>query len=377
MWLIAGGTVVTGFGRSGWPPVSFADPQDPFHGGKQLSDVDFVGELPIEMNTVMGTELDGRLYTDLSTLTPEHPITPTKDFYLRTRASKLLESNKPWTIRLAGLVREPANFSSARLRALGKPMGVHFMECAGNTRDFHFGLMSAASWTGVPMSDVLNTVDMKPQATHVLVSGFDRYQTESSSSVPGASWIFKLDQVGSSRMFLATQMNDEPLPKDHGAPVRLVVPGWYACTCIKWVNEITLVAEDAAATSQMREYAARTDQQGLPKFARDYRAAAMQYAAMPIRIERWLVGGTIQYRVVGILWGGSQPVERLEIRFNPEEDFVPVDHLDPSGEDSWSFWTHAWTPQKRGTYLIRLRVKDPVVPTKRLDAGYYLRAVEI
>src|SRR5437879_6016410 len=104
MSLIAGMTIVSAFGRSWWPTVAFAETRDPFHRGRKIGDIDFVGEFPFEMNAVVGTELDGRLCTDLSTLTHENPITPTKDFYIRTRVSRLLEDNpRAWTMRFAGL----------------------------------------------------------------------------------------------------------------------------------------------------------------------------------------------------------------------------------------------------------------------------------
>jgi len=377
MSLIAGATAVTGFDGPWWPPVAFADAQEPFHGGKEIGEVPFVGEYPFEMNTVIGIELDGRLYTDLSTLTPENPIIPINNFYIRTCASKLLEDDKPWIIRVGGPAREGASLSPARLTAMEKPMGIHLMECAGNQRACHFGLMSAASWTGVGLTDILDTLRIGPGSTYVLVSGFDRYQTESVTSIPGASWIFKLEKLRAAGAFLATRMNGEPLSRDHGAPVRLVVPGWYGCACIKWVNEIARVPDDAPATLQMKEYAKRTGQQGIPDLARDYLPAAIDYAATPIRVVRWSVGGAIKYRIVGLLWGGSVPVKTLEIRFHPEDGYVPVDQLEPPGQNSWRFWTHAWAPPKEGKYLIRLRVKDPVVQAKRLESGYHVRAVVI
>ena len=111
--------------------------------------------------------------------------------------------------------------------------------------------------------------------------------------------------------------------------------------------------------------------------ARDYRPAIIDQAAMPIRVEKWLVRGNIKYRVVGILWGGSRLVKALEIRFNPEEDYVPVDDFSQTTNDPWGFWTHAWRPKTVGTYMIRLRVTDPIVETKRLDSGYYVRSVEV
>ena len=231
------------------------------------------------------------------------------------------------------------------------------------------------------VSEILDSVKIEKAASHVLISGFDRYPIASSSSSPGASWIFTVDELNSSKAFFATEMNGLSLTKDHGAPVRLVVPGWYGCTCIKWVDEITLLGEDAATTSQMREFASRTMQQGVPELARDYRPAVIEQAAMPIRVEKWLVDRKIKYRVqwhrMGWFPAGEWPGDTVQFRFNPGEDFVPVDDFKQTANDPWSFWTHPWTPTKPGIYFIQLRVKDSSVPSRRLDAGYYVRSVEV
>jgi DMSO/TMAO reductase YedYZ molybdopterin-dependent catalytic subunit len=375
--VIAGGSLLLGFGKFSRLEPFARENKDSFQGGKQLGVLDFVGESRAPLDTVLGTELDGRLFEDLSNLTPENPVTPIEKFYIRTRASELLENEKAWRISIGGLAEKSVNFTLEDLRAMVKPAGTHLMECAGNARSTRFGLLSAADWAGAPVSEVLGLVRPKSQATRAMISGFDRYSTKSSTSIPGADWVFTLDELKSSKAFLATEMDGEPLTKDHGAPVRLVVPGWYGCTCIKWVNGITLVDDEVEATSQMQEYAGRTHQRGVLRLARDYQPASIDQSAMPIKVEKWLVGGRIKYRVVGILWGGSRPVNVLEIRFNPEEDYVPVDSFRQTANDPWSFWTHAWTPKTAGTYMIRLRVKDPSVTTKRLDSGYYVRSVEI
>jgi DMSO/TMAO reductase YedYZ molybdopterin-dependent catalytic subunit len=277
---------------------------------------------------------------------------------------------------LGGLVQEPVKLTLDDLQKAAKPMGLHLMECSGNARATRFALLSVADWTGVPLSDLL-AARIKPKTNRVMVSGFDQYPTKSVTSVPGADWIFTLEQLNSTKAFLATQMNTRPLTRDHGAPVRLLVPGWYGCACIKWVNAISFVNDDAEATSQMQEFAARTHQQGVPKFAREYRPAIIDQAAMPIRVEKWLMKDGIKYRVIGILWGGSRPIKVLEIRFNPEEDYVRVDTFSQTTNDPWSFWSHVWTPKSPGTYLIRLRVTDPVAQTRRLDSGHYVRSVEV
>lgn len=375
--LISGGALLVGLDKIASSRFLQSSTNDSFGNGKKLGTIPFTQEVGVPMETTFGAELDGRLYTDLSTLTPQNRVTATEKFFLRTRASQILDLHKPWSVNLGGLVEEPFDLSAADLMKMAKPRGAHLMECAGNIRSVHFGMMSVGDWAGAPCSELLESAKPKPEATRVLISGFDKYATKSASSVPGASWIFTREELKASQAFLATEMNGSPLTKDHGAPVRLVIPGWYGCACIKWVNEITFTDDAAAATSQMQEYAARTMQTGVPQLAREYQPAMVAAAAMPIRIEQWLVEGKIRYRVVGIMWGGTRPVKSLQIRFNPEEDYVAVDSLEKRANDSWSFWTHVWTPKRPGSYMIRLRVNDPGVVARRLDVGYYMRTVEI
>lgn len=345
--------------------------------GVRLGLVPFSDEASVPMDQPLGAELDGRLFTDLSSLTPENAETPTRCFYVRTRASKLLDTARPWSIQVKGAAGKTSPIPVGQLRKMVTPMGLHLMECAGNFRGAHFGMVSVANWRGASLLELLEMTKPSARATRVLISGFDQYAAESRSSVPGASWIFTPEQLKNAGAFLATEMNGEALTLDHGAPVRLVVPGWYGCACIKWVNEIAFVSDDAPATSQMQEYAGRTMQVNVPALAREYEPALIDYAAIPIRVEKWAVNGKTEFHVMGIQWGGSHPIEGLEIQFNPEEAFAPVKNFRISPDGGWNFWTHMWTPQKPGRYLIRLRVTGEHVTARRLDAGYYARSVEI
>jgi Oxidoreductase molybdopterin binding domain len=338
--------------------------------------VPFINEGDVPMNVVVGSELDGRLFSDLSTLTSDDVVTPIPEFYIRTRASQLNHVGS-FSIIQTSKRANSSKSSFTDLAHLVKPQGKHLMECAGNSRERRFGLMSVADWSGISMSDVLDGSHLIDQTKRVLISGFDSYASPSVSSIPGASWIFTQEQLRNSAAFLATSMNGQPLTPDHGAPVRLFVPGWYGCACIKWVNEISEIDDTAQTTSQMREYAERTQQNGIPERARDYEPASVDPAAMPIRIEKWRLGDRFQYRVFGILWGGPETVSLLKIKFNPELSYFPVEHLAGARGDSWRFWTHSWAPQKRGTYQIQLSVADPHVITRRLNSGYYTRSVEI
>jgi DMSO/TMAO reductase YedYZ molybdopterin-dependent catalytic subunit len=249
------------------------------------------------------------------------------------------------------------------------------MECAGNSDPTNFGLMSVAAWTGFSMPAVIEQLGVERSGWRVRVSGEDP-AGRSVTSVPGASWIFSREQL--ERAVLAVQMNDAPLPIDHGGSARLVVPGWYGCACIKWVNRIELVADDAPATSQMREFAARTHQEPGATLARDFAPAVIDTAAMPVRVEKWSVGGRVEYRIAGIIWGGSKPTNALSIRFKSGQPWVRVDDCPlPASTLTWSIWSHTWRPDGPGRYQIVLCVDDPTIRTRRLDIFFYVREIQI
>jgi len=352
---------------------------DPFVVGQRLGTVPFVGEGMAPLETPLGSGLDGRLYTDLSTLGPETLVTDTARFYVRTSYPDLLHPTTPWTIAVSGLVDRPREVTLDEIAQGARSLGTHLMECSGNGAFAHFGMLSAAAWTGVPMTEVLDLVGPSSPSAPVLVSGFDEHSQPSEKSTPGASWIFTRDELEQFGAFLATGMNGAPLTKDHGAPVRLVVPRWYGCTCIKWVNEIVFVDDSVPATSQMKEFASRTHQDGVPGLARDYRPASMDQAAMPVRVERWrTAGGGLLHRIVGVMWGGYAFTDALEIRANPDLPWMPVEVCPPQAtNETWTLWSHAWSPAAPGAYAIQLRIADPTIPTRRLDQGFYVRTVEV
>ena len=351
---------------------------DPFEGGQFIDSVSFVGEGNSPMDTAFNSGLDGRLYTDLSTLDENNLITPNENFYIRTRYPDRLDPNRAWNVRVHGLVGSEVNFSLAQIQAMVRPMGPVLLECSGNGDFAKFGMLSTAEWTGVPVTEVLAQVNILPSATRVLITGFDDHSQPSSRSTAGAAWVFTFDELSQFGGFFATEMNGVPLPRDHGRPLRLIMPRWFGCTCIKWVEDVELVDNDVRATSQMTEFASRTHQTRAHAFARDYRSASMQQAAMPIRIEQWRVNGDITYRVVGIMWGGNRPTSDLQVRFGRTGAYQDVTVCpDQTMNNAWTLWSHQWTPASAGTYEIHCRIDDNSVPTNRLDSGFYDRTVTI
>lgn len=362
------------------------DARTPGEGGEGefLGELPFVGEGEVPFGELVGEGLDGRLYTDLARLEPNSLAVPNPLFYVRTRYPDQLVAPATWKVAVGGLVAAPSEVALPELEAMARPMGGVLLECSGNTRRGRFGLMSAADWEGVFLAEVLERLAKKGRgpsegASAVLVSGFDGHSKPSAGghSVPGASWVFRLSELEETGAFLATRMNGELLPPDHGSPLRLVVPGWYGCTCIKWVNGIALVGDDEPATAHMKEFASRTHQAGVPELARDFAPAAIDPAAMPVRAERWRTGGEARVRVVGIAWGRFPPLGSLEIRLG-DGSFERVARTEvASPEGTWSLWSHVFSRPAPGRQALRLRFAAPGLRTRRLDAGHYDREVEV
>jgi DMSO/TMAO reductase YedYZ molybdopterin-dependent catalytic subunit len=353
---------------------------DPFARGRLLGTLPLsgLGAVDHPLERLLGRGLDARLATDLSTLTEDSLVIPNERFFVRSETPAAVAERRPWTIRVGGLVRRPQDLPLESLAPLVAPRGSHLIECAGNNNPANFGLMSAATWGGVALEAVLERTEPLPGATHVLVSGLDPEPGRSRSSVPGASWIFARTYIERWRPFLATEMNGVPLPALHGAPVRLVVPRWFGCASIKWVDEIRLVDGAMQATPHMKEFARRTQQDGIPERAADFKPAVIDQAAMPVRVEKWQIDGKLGYRVVGVMWGGERPTDALQIGFGRDEVYAPVSVCPkPTGNDTWSLWSYEWRPPSAGRYTIVLKVSDPTIVTRRLDLYYYIREVRV
>lgn len=342
--------------------------------GAQKDVLPFVNEGNTQLNTLLDQGLKGRLVLDLSSLEKSRLITLNDSFFIRTRFPAKLRNGDEWSIRITGLKGKAMEVSVSALRAAEVPMGVHLLECSGNSAYRNFGLMSAANWSGVSLKQLFTQNGVSPATGWLNIKGFDKHIGDTAGSMPGASWIFPYDSLINGNAFLATGMNGQILSKDHGWPIRLIMPGWYGCANIKWVEEIRFVGEDEPPTSQMQEYAGRTHQKGNIQVVRNFSPAEVDLTAMPIRVERWRGSGTTKYRITGLQWGQGQPSRKLKIRDNPDRPFKHVDNY-LAGNAGWSLWSHQWKPEKEGKYTFQLMVDDPTVRTRRLDLGYYNRSV--
>lgn len=342
----------------------------------------FEDEGAAPMHFLVGEGKEGRRFTDLSALNPGDVAVSRDRFFVRTRAPAGLSTLDPWVLRVYGLGDQPLLIPLADLSPSAKPQGVICMECAGNDPGGRFGLLSSARWDGISWKDILSRIrretSIPDSAAHVLFRGADGGDDGGygeSAADQSASWIFRLQDLESA--FLATGLDGAPLSPDHGSPARLLVPGWYGCACIKWVKEITFLGEDATASLHMRDYAGRTHQAGIPDLAKDFRPARMGLSALPVRIEKSRDAGGIQWRLLGLTWGGDAAGEDVQIQTG-DMAWKDVDVLARRETAfGWTWWSYSWRPPQPGIYTVTLRPKDPVTRSIRLRDGYYARDCRI
>ena len=142
-----------------------------------------------------------------------------------------------WRLQVMGLVENPVALTLDQFKALPQQDFVSDIHCvtSWSRYDNH--------WQGVSSRQILELVRPKPEARHVIFHSYDGYTTN-----------VKLDVFAEPDVLLAYSWEGKPLPREHGGPVRVVVPHWYFWKSAKWVNRIEFLAEDRPGFWEVRGY---------------------------------------------------------------------------------------------------------------------------
>ncbi len=196
-----------------------------------------------------------------------YDVTPVGLHYLLTHYDIPAADPDTWALEVGGAVGRPASLSLADLRALPAVTRTVTMECAGNGRalmaprppsqPWVLEAVGTGSWTGVPLADLLERAGVGADAVEVLFTGADR-GVENDVEQAYQRSLTVADALGVEAL-VAYDLNGAPLPPQHGAPLRLVVPGWYGMTNVKWLRSITLVTEPFDGYQQAWAYRLRQD----------------------------------------------------------------------------------------------------------------------
>jgi DMSO/TMAO reductase YedYZ molybdopterin-dependent catalytic subunit len=279
-----------------------------------------------------------------------YDITPIGMHYLLIHFDIPVGDAETWALEVGGSVARPLTLSIADLRARPAITMPVTMECAGNGRarmeprplsqPWLDEAIGTATWTGTPLGPILEEAGLAADAVEIVFRGADHgeqggveHDYERSLSVADAS----ADDV-----ILAYELNGQPLPPQHGFPVRLLVPGWYGMTSVKWLRSITAVAEPFEGF-QMWAYRLRqhADEQGIP-VTRMMPRALMIPPGFPDFFTRARTVDAGSVTVEGRAWSGWGAVTLVEVSEDGGASWTEAVLSEPVGAHAWRGWTHRW-----------------------------------
>ena len=192
------------------------------------------------------------------------PVTPAPSFYVRSNFAVPDLDAAAFRLRVEGAVKTPFELSLDELKTLGARTISTVMECAGNNRlqlaplpsgePWHAGAVSAGEWTGVPLRPLLERAGLQSGVMEILFEGADHGKPKDGpGDIPFARSL-PLEKALHDDTLLVYDLNGAPLPRDHGAPLRLVVPQWYGMASVKWLSRIEAITEPFTGYYQKNRY---------------------------------------------------------------------------------------------------------------------------
>jgi DMSO/TMAO reductase YedYZ molybdopterin-dependent catalytic subunit len=294
----------------------------------------------------MGTfSYDGRQYggPKVQKITP---IRPDDEFY---QVSKNLidpdVARDSWRLDIVGRVENPRVYSFADIAAMPAVEQETTLLCI--SYGVGSGLCSNAIWKGVPLPTLLAQVKPKPNVTTVLFRAADGYYET-----------FRFAKAMEPTTLVAYEMNGEPLPRRHGFPLRLIVPGLYGEKNPKWLTRIELL-DEADGRLHRRHGCGFYKEQGWGRQG-DAIPTHSRFDAPQVRGDHFeapfQVGKPIELR--GMAFGGDRGISKVEVSSDDGETWDEAEITKPGTKLSWSLWSYQWTPEDEGETAMVVRATD-------------------
>jgi DMSO/TMAO reductase YedYZ molybdopterin-dependent catalytic subunit len=304
-----------------------------------------------------------------------YDVTPVGMHYLLIHFDVPATEAGTWTVQIGGLVARPRSLTMADLRARPATTLAVTMECAGNGRArLHPRPMSqpwlaeavgTAEWTGTPLAPILQEAGLDRSAVELVFVGADHGVQGGIEQDYERS--LSISEAMREDVLLAYEVNGAPLPPQHGSPVRLLVPGWYGMTSVKWLRRITAVAEPFDGF-QMWAYQLRDREEdpGEP-VTRILPRALMVPPGFPEFFTRTRLLDAGSTSLQGRAWSGRGPIERVDLSVDAGESWRPVTlgPLPPSPY-AWRSWTTEWNADP-GDHELVVRATDATGTTQPVE----------
>lgn len=297
-------------------------------------------------------------------------ITPNELFFVRNHHLVPHLDAAAWNVSVEGLVDRPLRLSLDDLRAMPRESRQATLECAGNGRagldpavhgvQWACGAVGNAVWSGVPVRHVLERAGLRTEAVDVVFEGADRGLVHTMPKPCGRIPFARSLSVGiaaSEGPILAYEMNGEPLPVAHGAPVRLIVPGWYAVASVKWLARMVAIDRPFQGYYQTTDYTTWIVKDGNPELAVIGPMPVKSVIARPVAGARLALGRSVE--LFGAAWSGEHEVVGVEVSVDGGETWRTAVLRGDSSPGVWRHWSYEWTVDGPvGMRMLLSRARD-------------------
>jgi DMSO/TMAO reductase YedYZ molybdopterin-dependent catalytic subunit/rhodanese-related sulfurtransferase/glyoxylase-like metal-dependent hydrolase (beta-lactamase superfamily II) len=291
-------------------------------------------------------------------------VMPNARFYVRNHFATPALDPGTYELIVGGLVERPLRLRLRDLHKMPSQSLVVTLECAGNGRSlfdpavpgeqWRFGAASTAEWTGVPLVEILDRAGLSAAARDVVFRGADAGFVDGSTAPVRFERSLSVDDASGSGALVAYAMNGEPLPLQHGRPVRLIVPGWYAVASVKWLTDIEAIGEPFEGFYQTDRYVYERERDG--RIARE--PVRLQQVRALITEPTACASVTAGELVVrGVAWSGAAPIDRVDVSVGGDA-WQPARLIGERRRHSWQWWELLTRCETRGTILVRARATD-------------------
>ena len=314
-----------------------------------------------------------------------HTITPVGLHYLLVHFDIPTVDAGAYHVTVGGHVRKPLRLGLDDIKSRPTTTLAVTLECAGNGRarlsprpmsqPWLTEAVGTAEWSGTPLGPILAEAGVRDGARDVVFTGLDRGVQGGVDQFYERS--LSLADASRDEVLLAYAINRQPLPPQHGFPLRLIVPGWYGMTSVKWLRSITVLDGPFEGYQQATAYHYRTvdGDPGVP-VSRILPRALMVPPGVPDFMSRARFVEPSTLVIEGRAWSGHGPIVRVDFSADGGASWSAA-KLEPAlSPYAWHRWTYKWDATRPGEHELCARATDVAGNVQPADQSWNFEGVQ-
>lgn len=298
-------------------------------------------------------------------------VTKVEQFYVRNHFQNVpCLDKRSWRLKVHGMVDKALDLSFVDILAFKKKELVVTLECAGNSRayssppaegvPFGHGAVSTARWEGISLVDLLESAGISEAALEVIFRGDDAGEEEEDGEIYSThlpySRSLPLSVCIHPDTLLAYNMNGVPLTRNHGFPLRLVVPRWYGMASVKWLTDIKVVDSHYDGFFQKNRYVFINE--GVENAQDRVAVTTLKVKSIITSPRHGEIVRLGPFTIRGFAWSGEHALSKVEVSTDGGQMWQEAELLGKVDPNSWSQWHSTYCASTSGHFVFMARATD-------------------